>query len=75
MKEGVDFQVDIIGNKVFLGDFVVVNPPKYKKLAVAEVTKITPSGVTVYCKGHKQNGLMKEVFNRGVFVKVDYEES
>lgn len=51
MKE-IKEKADHFGNKVSVGDWVVIAPPWSREdVYVAKVVKLTPKGVTVYVEG------------------------
>ena len=47
MEDKMESRADFFGNRVFVGDRVVINPPTYKGLVGATVVKFTPKGFTV----------------------------
>jgi len=45
------FGLDVANRRVFIGDTVAYNPPRYKGLRLAEVVGLTPQGFKVLPDG------------------------
>ena len=75
----IEEKFDHFGNRVVVGDWVVVVPPWSRELVfVAKVVKLTPKGVNVYVEGSDYPDSKvgyhlsrKRRFNRSSFVKYE----
>ncbi len=69
----IEEKFDHLGNRVVLGDMVVIAPPNGRgDVYIARVVKLTPKGVTVYVEGSdypKFRGSRR--FNRLDFVRYE----